>query len=437
MLSKDGMEKDNTKKFNELFSELEHYDEDKQRKKIGETNEIIDGMNEEEFRSIFKSELFDKIDKMIEEKKMSIENTILLLKHAGCCVKLKNVFIPSFGKSSLANRFEKMIIKEEKKKEEKNEKLFVDLCECYLLFHFDFSSELISICVPCLLKAASKKEESEENQKEVEMALLALSEMGYCEMKQEQFLKEITEIIKHQQKHRNLTHLAYQSAWLFFMYRFFKDRNLEDTIANELHFGREAARELEELARCIGWKKKGGEETNKEEAKEKLTLMRWLETCAMYFLDCRLWNEEFIGLFCRIVQIYRAAKDNCRGICILCTYPLRNAVENRVVRVEDLLKGGAVEAVLEEMQRPTLKKVMTNECLQFLTNVSERLNEKMDNKMEEAKRKATKRKVFEKLEEGGYEDTITTFHELFHLLKMIIFDSYELSEDVSDYLVNV
>eukprot|EP00770_Monocercomonoides_exilis_P002805 MONOS_2787.1-p1 / transcript=MONOS_2787.1 / gene=MONOS_2787 / organism=Monocercomonoides_exilis_PA203 / gene_product=unspecified product / transcript_product=unspecified product / location=Mono_scaffold00060:3828-4299(+) / protein_length=111 / sequence_SO=supercontig / SO=protein_coding / is_pseudo=false len=104
-----------------------------------------------------------------------------------------------------------MIFEEEEKKEEKDEKLLVDLCECNLLLGSIFSSKLISICVPCLLKVASDKEENEEAQKEVEMALLALNNIGFCKVEQELFLDKITEIIKYLQEHRNLTRLAYQS----------------------------------------------------------------------------------------------------------------------------------------------------------------------------------------------------------------------------------
>ncbi|KAH7814792.1 uncharacterized protein MONOS_18398 [Monocercomonoides exilis] len=84
------------------------------------------------------------------------------------------------------------MIEEDKKKEEKNEKLLVDVCECYLTLDYDLSSELLSICVSCLLKAASKKEESEETRKEVEMALLALNSIGRYEyFAQELYLNEI------------------------------------------------------------------------------------------------------------------------------------------------------------------------------------------------------------------------------------------------------
>eukprot|EP00770_Monocercomonoides_exilis_P013122 MONOS_13066.1-p1 / transcript=MONOS_13066.1 / gene=MONOS_13066 / organism=Monocercomonoides_exilis_PA203 / gene_product=unspecified product / transcript_product=unspecified product / location=Mono_scaffold00774:6197-7450(+) / protein_length=399 / sequence_SO=supercontig / SO=protein_coding / is_pseudo=false len=397
-------------------------------------NEIVDEMNNEEFRSIFKSELFDKIDKMIEEKKMSIENTILLLKHAGCCIKLKNVFIPSFGKSSLANRFEKMIIKEEKKKEEKNEKLFVDLCECYIFLNGYINSKMRCVCVPCILKAALKKEESEETQKEVEMALLTLSGMGHCFLRKELYLKEITEIIKHQQKHRNLTKLANQSAWLFLIDRFCSDEHIERIAMNELHFVREATKELEELIGCIDWKRKE-EEMSKEEANEVLVITGWTKTIKSFFDSCKLWNEEFVELISSIVQEYRTVKDKFREISYWCISSLRNAAGNGFVPVEDLLKR-AVDVVLEGMQRQTYNEGMTTECLRFFENVSIKLKEKKEDDKEEEERKATKRKIFEKMEEEGYEDTIASFHKMFNFLNRHFWITV-LSLNISDYFVNV
>eukprot|EP00770_Monocercomonoides_exilis_P004264 MONOS_4245.1-p1 / transcript=MONOS_4245.1 / gene=MONOS_4245 / organism=Monocercomonoides_exilis_PA203 / gene_product=unspecified product / transcript_product=unspecified product / location=Mono_scaffold00110:92679-93516(+) / protein_length=244 / sequence_SO=supercontig / SO=protein_coding / is_pseudo=false len=243
--------------------------------------------------------------------------------------------------------------------------------------------------------------------------------MGYGEMKQELYLKEITEIIKHQQKHRNLTKLAY---------------HLEDTIVNELHFGREAARELEELTRNVNWKKKK-EEMSKEERKEELSLMRWLQTSNVYFSGCQLQNEEFAEILSSISYVFRASNDNHREIDLWCTYPLINAVENRVVKVYDLMKGGAVKAVLERIQRQTLNEGMANECLQFFKNVSNRLEEEEKDEKEEEERKATKMETFKKLEEEGYEDTIISFHETLKILNRRYY--LGLSLKISDYFVNI
>ncbi|KAH7816937.1 uncharacterized protein MONOS_18176 [Monocercomonoides exilis] len=425
-----------TERFNELFSEFEDCNEDEQKQKIPEINEIVDGMNMEEFESVFTKDLYDKMNKMIEEKKISIENTILLLKHVGYSRKLKNVINLYFDESSLSRRFEQMIIEEEKKKERKIEKLLADLCECYLLLNKWGSSKLFSICVPCLLKAALHKEGKKETQKEVEIALLALSCIyELFKMEQELFLDKITEIIKYHQEHHNLTPLAHQCAWKFLIDRLHKNKSLEEVIVNELHFSREAARELEELTRNVNWKKKEGEEMNKEEANEVLVIRRWIKTLEIYFLYCRLHNEEFTELFGFIVQIYGAAKDNHSVISNQCIYSLRNAAENRVVKVEDLLKGGAVDAVLEEIQRQTLDEVIVYKCLQFFKNVSERLKEEDEDEKKKVKRKSSKMEIFEKLEEEGYEDTITSFNETLNICNIRHYRA--LSLKFSDYLVNI
>ncbi|KAH7828404.1 uncharacterized protein MONOS_3065 [Monocercomonoides exilis] len=326
-----------------------------------------------------------------------------------------------------------MIIEEEEKKEEKDERFSTDLCECYLLLNSIFSNKLRSICVHCLLKAALKKEENEEVQTEVEMALLTLSEMGYCEVPKELYLNELKEIIEHQQKHRNLTKLAYQSAWQFLINRFCTNKFLEDTIANELHFGREAARELEELTRNVDWKRK--EVERGKETKEEFALIRWLRMFYVYFYRCKLKNEEITILIGGIVQVDRAAKENNEEISNQCIYSLMNAAGNRGVRVEDLLKGGAVDVVLESMQRPTLNKVMTNECCHFFMSVSYRLEEEDEYEKEEEERKELNRKVFEKMEEEGYEDTITSFYETLEFLRRNY--NHFFLKKVSDYFVNV
>ncbi|KAH7819640.1 uncharacterized protein MONOS_7032 [Monocercomonoides exilis] len=165
-----------TEKFSEKLDELEHCDDDGQKQKIEEINEMILEMTKEEFKSVFTEELFNKMLKMIEEEKIPVENTVLLLKHIGYCKVLSDVWINEYHRLLFAVRFEKMIAEEnEKKKEEKNEKLLVDFYECFLLLSLGFSTDLLSICVPFLLKVALNKEETDEAQKEVEMALLALS----------------------------------------------------------------------------------------------------------------------------------------------------------------------------------------------------------------------------------------------------------------------
>ncbi|KAH7826338.1 uncharacterized protein MONOS_13600 [Monocercomonoides exilis] len=74
-----------TERFTALFNGLEECDEDEQMQKIEEMNGLIDEMNGEEMRFAFTTELFSKILKMIEAKKLSWGNAILLLKQVGYC----------------------------------------------------------------------------------------------------------------------------------------------------------------------------------------------------------------------------------------------------------------------------------------------------------------------------------------------------------------
>ncbi|KAH7818153.1 uncharacterized protein MONOS_3951 [Monocercomonoides exilis] len=418
----------------ELFDQLEHCPESEQRKKIEEMNEIIDGMNKKEFESVFTTRMFDKIYKMIDEKKMTMENALLPLKHAGYCDALKRNFDIKIFISSLNKRFEKMIFNENKKKEGKNEKLLADLCECYLLLSPEVSSELLLICVPCFLKVASVKEETEEVQKEVEMVLLALSNIVLSEVPKELYLNEIKEIIQYHQEHHNLTRLAYQSAWGFLIYRLDKDKSLNEVIVNELHFAREAARELEELTKRLNWKNKF-EETSKEEANELLVIRGWIQTLEIFVSSCQLWNEEFVGLISSVVQVFREAKDNYRDICERCIYILQIDAKIRAVKIDVLLESEAVDAVLEEIWQSTLNEGVAHESFNFFLNVSERLKEKTDNEMEEVNRKATKMEIFEKMEEEGYEDTIASLYETFDFLNEKYHDY--LSLHISDYFINV
>ncbi|KAH7828292.1 uncharacterized protein MONOS_17256 [Monocercomonoides exilis] len=144
-----------------------------------------------------------------------------------------------------------MIIEEEKKKKKKkNEKLLIDLCECHISLSHYVSPELRSICITYLTKAASKKGESEETQKEVEMALLILSSIrDLGEEEQDMYIFGIDVIILYHQQHHNLTPLAHQSAWKILVHRFYMDYYSEEEIVNDLHFVGEAAKELKELAK--------------------------------------------------------------------------------------------------------------------------------------------------------------------------------------------
>ncbi|KAH7817947.1 uncharacterized protein MONOS_13562 [Monocercomonoides exilis] len=361
----------------------------------------------------------------------------------------------------MCRRFERMLVDENKKNEEKNEKLLEDLCECYLLLNEGISSELSSKIVPCLLKVALKKEENEEIQKEVEIALLALNNIeSVAFIEQKLYMKEITEIIKYHQEHHNLTQLAYQSAWGFLIDRLGIDKSLKEVIVNELHFVRDAISELEYLMKCVDWTRKKeeerrGRERRGKEAKEVQTIFKWLFILDSFFEYCTLWSEELVVLINSIVKVFQAARENNREISVFCVHSLRDAVKYGSVKVEDLLKGGAFDAVLEGLQLQSLDEGMSFRGLNYFLIVTRKMKKKTDvdddemeeeeeeekngvNKDEtekEAKRKELKGKVLEKIEEEGYEDVITSFHEMFDFLNRKYYD--ELSLDISDYFVNV
>ncbi|KAH7828453.1 uncharacterized protein MONOS_14725 [Monocercomonoides exilis] len=458
-------------------------------------NEQMEEMNKDKFESVFSEELFNKIHQMIEEEKLSMRNAILLLKHIGYCNVLKSIWICSFEKSLLNKRFEKMIIEEEKKKEEKDEKHLADLYECFIPLSFDFAQGLILMCVFCLLKVALKKEEEEETQKEVEMALLALSSIQ-CDVKNELYANGIKEIIQYHQKCGNLTRLAYQSAWLFLIFRSFYDEDLVAAIVNELHFVEDARREIEDLSKCVDRKRKEEEnEKRRKETKEELLLIRWLQTLMDYFFDFELWNEDYSVIIESIARVYGEASDHNREIRKQCIYFFKHAAENFNVKVDALLRGGAVDAVLEEIHQQTLVDTISRYALIFCVIISERLkkeeeeeeddeieeekveeeeeeeeeerdeekveeeeeeeeeerdeekveeeeeeeeeerDEAKKDEMEEEKRKGLKRKVLEKMEEEGYEDAITSYRGIFSFLGRKYLCGLPLN--ISDYFVSI
>eukprot|EP00770_Monocercomonoides_exilis_P002145 MONOS_2129.1-p1 / transcript=MONOS_2129.1 / gene=MONOS_2129 / organism=Monocercomonoides_exilis_PA203 / gene_product=unspecified product / transcript_product=unspecified product / location=Mono_scaffold00042:13669-15205(+) / protein_length=422 / sequence_SO=supercontig / SO=protein_coding / is_pseudo=false len=395
-------------KFFEMFSELENDAEEGQKQKIEEINEILDEMDEAEFYSIFTKEMFEKIDQMIEKKKLTLENAILLLKHIGYHNVIVKFFKFDFHVSSLRFRIENMITEEEKKKEGKNEKPLVDLCECNLLLSNGFISEpIISVCVTYVLKVAMSKEEGEEARKDVEMALLALSNTMYYFIEQKLYLKEIKDIVQYHQEHHNLTRLAYQSTMQFLIHRLHNDKSLESLVVNELHFAREAARELDELTKCVDWERKCGEEGEKEKETEEIALMRWIKALKL----------KYSGLINSIVQLFRATKERFGEISDQCIYLLKTA-DDRDMKIDGLVKGGAIDLVLEEIQQPTLNKDKVKVYTSFLMNVSRRLKEKGDDEKKKVERKMLKRKVFEKMEEEGYENCVIGLcHHNTHLLE--------------------
>eukprot|EP00770_Monocercomonoides_exilis_P005407 MONOS_5379.1-p1 / transcript=MONOS_5379.1 / gene=MONOS_5379 / organism=Monocercomonoides_exilis_PA203 / gene_product=unspecified product / transcript_product=unspecified product / location=Mono_scaffold00155:99383-100835(+) / protein_length=342 / sequence_SO=supercontig / SO=protein_coding / is_pseudo=false len=326
-------------KFEELLAMLEKSSENEQKRVIEEMNIIIEKMDSNELFSVLTEKMLNRVDGMIEEKIFSFENTILFLSQMGYFKTLKDRQGRYFNYSLLCNRIRKMIIYEGQKKDEKNEKLLVDLCECYLFFNEVYSSELFFICVPCLLKASLNKEESEEAQRKVEMALVALDNISqYKKIEKGLYLNEIKEILKYHQEHRNLTRLAYQSAWKFLINRLYNDESLEEMSANELHFAREASRELDELSKCVDWKRKEEKGKKGRDWKDMTIIKNWLQKLNEFFLLFPTWKEE---------------------------------------------------------------------CDEVI-----RLKRKAESEIEEANRRPAKMKLFEELEEEGYEDIITSLYRI-------------------------
>ncbi|KAH7828259.1 uncharacterized protein MONOS_8119 [Monocercomonoides exilis] len=301
-----------------------------------------------------------------------------------------------------------MIEEYEKKGNEKNEQLLIDLCESYLFLGCSLSSESLSICISCLLKVALNQKKDEDAQIKVEMALLALSNIYLrIDAKTELYVNSIEKIIKHHQEYCNLTRLAYQSTWKFLINQFFCIRRLEDVIVNELHFAREARRELKELSNCVNWKRKEEEEgKTRIEAKEIMIIKRWLDELEAYFRSCKLWNEEFVGLLGSIVEIFREARDNHKVVSCNCIESLESITENRDVNVCCLLESGAVDVVMEELVQLNIENLRISYCLGFCSSICGRLNINKGKKKDIAEQKELKKKLFEKMEEQGYEDLI-------------------------------
>ncbi|KAH7822799.1 uncharacterized protein MONOS_7095 [Monocercomonoides exilis] len=343
-----------------------------------------------------------------------------------------------------------MIIEEDKKKEEKNKKLIADLCECYMMLQdSDISKKLLSICMSCVVKVALNKEETLNTQKEVEMALFVLGDDRKFDIYDKKLnIKKITEIIHYHQEHHNLTHVAYQSAWWILMRRFRYNKSLEDIIANELHFVREAAREMEALTRNVDWTRK-----EDKEMKERITLERWLKALDVFGTLGQLQNEEFTKLTKLIIGICGAAKCNHRKVYKKYYSFLSYFILQKAESEDYLLCEEAIDFILEEMHGPTIKQEVTtlsayvfyklsrilsrkkekkNSLTSFVWFAWSWLNGKEKEESEKAKQKMMLyRKLREKMEEEGYEDIIISFYR-----SIIYFSGIRrLSKDLNYYFV--
>ncbi|KAH7818713.1 uncharacterized protein MONOS_2149 [Monocercomonoides exilis] len=204
----------------------------------------------------------------------------------------------------------------------------------------EFYEEIVAVSVPCLLKVALNKGESEEVQKEVEMALMAMSNVVKWENAEEElYLDEITEIIQYHEEHHNLTQLAYQSAWQLLINRFIMERRFEDVIMNDLHFVRETEREFEELSRCVDWKRNDGEK-GKKEKKEVQIIRNWINLVSDSLEYHELWEEGNVGVIRCLVALCRAAREKEQEVFGDCLCVFNRMSRYSTVGTDVLLKHG-------------------------------------------------------------------------------------------------
>ncbi|KAH7820480.1 uncharacterized protein MONOS_346 [Monocercomonoides exilis] len=206
------------------------------------------------------------------------------------------------------------------------------------------------------------------------------------------------------------------------------ERNFEEVIVNELHFVRETRRELEKLSKCVDGKRKEGN------GGKEIIIRRWIDVFDRYLTRYTLWNEELAGVIGSLVQLSRASRDNYPDTSKQCFIIFRRVAECVIVKIDSLLKSGVVGAVLEKMEQSTLDDGIMWDCLYFFLNLSRRFDEKADGEMDETKRIELKRKIFEKMEEEGYEDIVAS---LYGVISFINLNYNELSKYLADYFVNI
>eukprot|EP00770_Monocercomonoides_exilis_P013179 MONOS_13124.1-p1 / transcript=MONOS_13124.1 / gene=MONOS_13124 / organism=Monocercomonoides_exilis_PA203 / gene_product=unspecified product / transcript_product=unspecified product / location=Mono_scaffold00781:648-1724(-) / protein_length=320 / sequence_SO=supercontig / SO=protein_coding / is_pseudo=false len=300
-----------TKNFSDLFCKVKECSDVEQKHIIKEFHDKLDLLKEMdggELRIIFSKGFIDELNKIINEKLIQFDLFVPILKLIGFYDETRSVGSGLHYTVLLESEITNRLSKEFSNKERTNEKQLIDLCECYILLSKFFSAELRSKCVSYLLKAALNKEDTEKDQKEVEIALVAVNSIySFQEIKKDIYLNEITEIIKHHQENHNLTKLAYQSAWQFLVNRLRNEEGLKEIIVYELHFAREAAKELEDASSHVDWKKK------KAKGIEKLKILiisRWVDAITTYFSLKKSIEDEDVSLIVCLVRMSRASKEN-------------------------------------------------------------------------------------------------------------------------------
>eukprot|EP00770_Monocercomonoides_exilis_P004692 MONOS_4670.1-p1 / transcript=MONOS_4670.1 / gene=MONOS_4670 / organism=Monocercomonoides_exilis_PA203 / gene_product=unspecified product / transcript_product=unspecified product / location=Mono_scaffold00126:89428-90290(-) / protein_length=255 / sequence_SO=supercontig / SO=protein_coding / is_pseudo=false len=253
------------------------------------------------------------------------------------------------------------------------------------------------------------------------------------EIEQELHLSEIKEIIQYHQEHHNLTRLACQSAWDFFVGRLNNEEDLGDEIEKELHFVKEATRELGELTRCVDWKRN---EEEQEKTKEVQIIRRWLDSVQAYIYFCYdLQKEESDCLTECVARLYRAVKNTNKRMCDKSIKMFGRMINSDESSSSVFGATKAAGCVLEEMQRTTLNHDIVVNCLEIFSSFSRRMQGEMEEEWEEEELKKMKRGIFEGLEEEGYEDTMTSYHETFSFFNTTYYA--EFSENLNNFFVSV
>eukprot|EP00770_Monocercomonoides_exilis_P014690 MONOS_14636.1-p1 / transcript=MONOS_14636.1 / gene=MONOS_14636 / organism=Monocercomonoides_exilis_PA203 / gene_product=unspecified product / transcript_product=unspecified product / location=Mono_scaffold01038:15906-16511(+) / protein_length=202 / sequence_SO=supercontig / SO=protein_coding / is_pseudo=false len=194
-----------------------------------------------------------------------------------------------------------------------------------------------------------------------------------------------------------------------------------------MHFAREAIGEMEELIKCVEWKRKEKEEEERRiEAKEVFAIMRWLQLYDSYIYVGETGDEELAGLVGSIARVFREAMCNYTKICDRCINSFRNVVMNKAVNAEALLNGRSVGAVLEEVKQFIVIRPQFIDRINFFKELWARLWEGAEKEKVERKRKELKRKVFDMLEEEGYEEIITTYFVMYKIQFKFLPDSDRL-----------
>eukprot|EP00770_Monocercomonoides_exilis_P000517 MONOS_514.1-p1 / transcript=MONOS_514.1 / gene=MONOS_514 / organism=Monocercomonoides_exilis_PA203 / gene_product=unspecified product / transcript_product=unspecified product / location=Mono_scaffold00008:119626-120946(+) / protein_length=346 / sequence_SO=supercontig / SO=protein_coding / is_pseudo=false len=306
------------------------------RQKIREMAGLVGGMSKKELGMVSKKEVFDEIEKMVGEKKISFEEVVPLMKQIGCWRMLNDKKNPNFYSSALCKRFELAIGEEEKKTEGKNEKWLSELCEWMEA----------RICVDGL-----------------------------------------SGIIRRHEEHGNLTDVTCQTAWdLLVLQLKRKEAGLEDVIEGELHFAEETASELEELMGYVNWT-----EMEKEKEKKKKEKKRRKE--------CRLCSKECVGLVGCVVQLDRTTKFCEEDMFLNYIEKVEFLMRLESVLIAVLVGGGAVDIDLEGLSQPTLEYLATEHCLGFVSKMLKKLRERTNSDEESTRRWACEKLESEGCEE--------------------------------------